>query len=154
MAADSHFHLQRLLGTHGNYTSLGEGLGTSTPTPVIVDPVVPSYCWPNTWQEILRPRPPEARYAALGWHPTLAAHLSDALLETYELIVDRNIKAVGEVGLDYHCIRMKPKEEKKHLIQQQKSSSELCARWHGIVVSLWLFTVGMLLIVMMPPRTA
>ena len=121
MAADSHFHQQQLLGTCGNYTSLGEALGTSTPTPVIVDPVVPSYCWPNTWQEILRPRPPEARYAALGWHPTLAAHLSDALLETfYELIVDRNIKAVGEVGLDYDRIWMKPKEEKKHLIQQQK----------------------------------
>ena len=121
MAADSHFHLQQLLGTHGKYTSLGEALGTSTPTPVIVDPVVPSYCWPNTWQEILWSHPPEARYAALGWHPILTAHLSDALLETfYELVVECNIKAVEEVGLDYDRIWIKPKEEKKHLIQQQK----------------------------------
>ena len=47
MAADSHFHLQQLLGTRGKYTSLEEALATSTPTPLVVDPVVPSYCWPK-----------------------------------------------------------------------------------------------------------
>ena len=42
-------------------------------------------------------------YAAVGSHPDDAAQLDDRLLEIYKkLCADERVKAVGEIGLDYH----------------------------------------------------
>ena len=42
-------------------------------------------------------------YAAVGSHPDDAAQLDDRLLEIYKkLCADERVKAIGEIGLDYH----------------------------------------------------
>ncbi len=42
-------------------------------------------------------------YAAVGSHPDDAAHLDDSLLAMYrQLCTDEKVKAIGEIGLDYH----------------------------------------------------
>ena len=43
-------------------------------------------------------------YAAVGSHPDVADEVNDAVLEEYRLLCRNNpkIKAIGEIGLDYH----------------------------------------------------
>ena len=66
LAADAHCHLQQLV-RYGKtwYASLKAALAVTVPRAIRVNKLVPSYCWPNTWEDILQPRPREARYIAL-----------------------------------------------------------------------------------------
>ena len=107
LAADTHCHLQQLVGFGEKcYKSLEEALNISVPHPLRVDPIVPSYCWPNTWEDILQVHPRAAKYSALGWHPTQAAQYSPALLRDFRrLLKEPDVVAVGEVGLDYDRIQ-------------------------------------------------
>ena len=43
-------------------------------------------------------------YAAVGSHPDAADEVNDAVLEEYRILVreNRKVKAIGEIGLDYH----------------------------------------------------
>ena len=42
-------------------------------------------------------------YAAIGTHPDDAPELSDAAIEMYrQMATDEKVKAIGEIGLDYH----------------------------------------------------
>ena len=130
LAADAHCHLQQLVGYgETRYASLEAALAVSVPHAIRVNPLVPSYCWPNTWEDILQPHPREARYIALGWHPTQAALRSDALLERFHaLLVTPNVVALGEVGLDYNRISYmeEPHQTKAH--QQQQELFEIMCR--------------------------
>ena len=130
LAADAHCHLQQLVGSgEKRYTSLEAALNISVPHPLRVDPIVPSYCWPNTWEDILQVRPRAAKYSALGWHPTQAAQYSPALLRDFRrLLKEPDVVAVGEVGLDYDRIQNKknPRQEEADRQQQKELLEVMC----------------------------
>ena len=59
-------------------------------------------------------------YAAVGSHPDDAAQLDDRLLEIYKrLCADERVKAIGEIGLDYHYEDAAPKEVQIKLLRDQ-----------------------------------
>ena len=147
LAADAHCHLQQLVGYgETRYPSLEAALAAPVPHAIRVDPLVPSYCWPNTWEDILQPRPREARHIALGWHPTQAALHSDALLDRFRgLLVTPDVMALGEVGLDYNRISyMKEPEQEKARQQQQELLEIMCreAKSHCLPLVLHCRDVG------------
>ena len=130
LAADAHCHLQQLVGYgETRYASLEAALAVEVPHAIRINPLVPSYCWPNTWEDILQPRPREARYIALGWHPTQAALRSDALLDQFRaLLVTPDVVALGEVGLDYNRISYMEEPHQTKARQQQQELLEIMCR--------------------------
>ena len=59
-------------------------------------------------------------YAAVGSHPDVADEVNEAVLEEYRRIVAENpkIKAIGEIGLDYHYEDI-PREVQKKAFRMQ-----------------------------------
>ena len=66
-------------------------------------------------------------YAAVGVHPESAADFDeDAVKEIYELSHNDKVKAIGEIGLDYHYEDAVPKDlQKKVFIRQMKIAEDL-----------------------------
>ncbi len=70
-------------------------------------------------------------YAAVGSHPDAADEVNDGVLEEYRMLCKQNpkIKAIGEIGLDYHY------EDFPREIQQQAFRSQMAlARELGLPV--------------------
>ena len=70
-------------------------------------------------------------YAAVGSHPDAADEVNDGVLEEYRMLCKQNpkIKAIGEIGLDYHY------EDIPREIQQQAFRSQMAlARELGLPV--------------------
>ena len=59
-------------------------------------------------------------YAAVGSHPDAADEVKDAVLEEYRMLCKQNpkIKAIGEIGLDYHYEDI-PRERQKEAFRAQ-----------------------------------
>ena len=66
-------------------------------------------------------------YAAVGSHPDAADEVSDAVLEEYRKLCKQNpkIKAIGEIGLDYHYEDIPRELQKKAFIAQMELAREL-----------------------------
>ena len=156
LAADAHCHLQQLVG-YGKirYASLEAALAVEVSHAIRVNPLVPSYCWPNTWEDILQPRPREARYIALGWHPTQAALHSDALLDQFlALLVTPDVVALGEVGLDYNRISYMEEPHQTKAASSNRSCWKSCVGRQKPITSHWFSIVGMLVGRSPPPTIA
>ena len=94
--------------------SFDEALGASTPTPNSGGPS-------NTLLLLVLHLAAGGQVCSTGvTRYTHLSHLSNALIDTfYKLVVSKNIKAIDEVGLNYHHTWMKSDEEQKNMIQQQ-----------------------------------
>ena len=66
-------------------------------------------------------------YGAVGSHPDVADEVSDAVLEEYRQIVAGNpkIRAIGEIGLDYHYEDIPRDIQKKAFRMQMELAREL-----------------------------
>ena len=66
-------------------------------------------------------------YAAVGSHPDAADEVNDAVLEEYWKLCKLNskIKAIGEIGLDYHYEEIPRELQKKAFIAQMELAREL-----------------------------
>ena len=66
-------------------------------------------------------------YAAVGSHPDAADEVTEAVLEQYRQLVKANpkIKAIGEIGLDYHYEDIPRELQKKAFRAQMKLAEEL-----------------------------
>ena len=66
-------------------------------------------------------------YAAVGSHPDAADEVNDEVLEQYRLLVKANpkIKAIGEIGLDYHYEDIPRQLQKAAFRAQMKLAEEL-----------------------------
>ena len=66
-------------------------------------------------------------YAAVGSHPDAADEVTDAVLEEYRKLCKLNpkIKAIGEIGLDYHYEDIPRELQKKAFIAQMELAREL-----------------------------
>ena len=66
-------------------------------------------------------------YAAVGSHPDAADEVTEAVLEQYRQLVQANpkIKAIGEIGLDYHYEDIPRELQKKAFRAQMKLAEEL-----------------------------
>ena len=66
-------------------------------------------------------------YAAVGSHPDAADEVDEAVLEQYRQLVYANpkIKAIGEIGLDYHYEDIPRELQKKAFRAQMKLAEEL-----------------------------
>ena len=67
-------------------------------------------------------------YAAVGSHPDAADEVSDAVLEEYRKLCKlypEKIKAIGEIGLDYHYEDIPRQLQKKAFIAQMELAREL-----------------------------
>ena len=66
-------------------------------------------------------------YAAVGSHPDAADEVSEEVLEQYRLLCRSNprIKAIGEIGLDYHYEDIPRQLQKKAFRAQMKLAEEL-----------------------------
>ena len=66
-------------------------------------------------------------YAAVGSHPDAADEVCDAVLEEYRKLCKLNskIKAIGEIGLDYHYEDIPRELQKKAFIAQMELAREL-----------------------------
>ena len=66
-------------------------------------------------------------YAAVGSHPDAADEVNDAVLEEYRKLCKQNpkIKAIGEIGLDYHYEDIPRDLQKKAFIAQLELAREL-----------------------------
>ncbi len=66
-------------------------------------------------------------YAAVGSHPDAADEVNDAVLEEYRQLVRENskIKAIGEIGLDYHYEDIPRDLQKRAFIAQMELAREL-----------------------------
>ena len=67
-------------------------------------------------------------YAAVGSHPDAADEVNDAVLEEYRKLCKlnpRKIKAIGEIGLDYHYEDIPRELQKKAFIAQMELAREL-----------------------------
>ena len=66
-------------------------------------------------------------YSAVGSHPDDADHVDEALLETYRQLVRSNpkIRAVGEIGLDYHYETVPREIQQKAFRMQMELAREL-----------------------------
>ena len=66
-------------------------------------------------------------YAAVGSHPDAADEVNEAVLEEYRTLVAQNpkIKAIGEIGLDYHYEDIPRDVQKKAFRAQMALAAEL-----------------------------
>lgn len=66
-------------------------------------------------------------YAAVGIHPEFASIISsETINELRELCSNKKVKAIGEIGLDYHFEENPPREVQKHaFIKQMELAEEL-----------------------------
>ena len=66
-------------------------------------------------------------YAAVGSHPDAADEVNDAVLEEYRKLCKLNpkIKAIGEIGLDYHYEDIPRELQKKAFLSQLELAREL-----------------------------
>jgi TatD DNase family protein len=66
-------------------------------------------------------------YAAVGSHPDAADEINDAVLEEYRMLCKLNpkVKAIGEIGLDYHYEDIPRQLQKKAFIAQMELAKEL-----------------------------
>ena len=66
-------------------------------------------------------------YAAVGSHPDAADEVTETVLEQYRQLVQANpkIKAIGEIGLDYHYEDIPRELQKKAFRAQMKLAEEL-----------------------------
>lgn len=66
-------------------------------------------------------------YAAVGIHPEMANELSDEILEEFKRFALKDkVKAIGEIGLDYHCDENPSKKIQKDVfIKQMELAKEL-----------------------------
>ena len=66
-------------------------------------------------------------YAAVGSHPDAADEINDAVLEEYRMLCKLNpkVKAIGEIGLDYHYEEIPRQLQKKAFIAQLELAREL-----------------------------
>ena len=66
-------------------------------------------------------------YAAVGSHPDAADEVNDAVLEEYRMLCKLNpkVKAIGEIGLDYHYEDIPRELQKKAFIAQLELAREL-----------------------------
>ena len=66
-------------------------------------------------------------YAAVGSHPDAAAEVSPEVLEAYRALVRENpkVKAIGEIGLDYHYEDVPREIQKKAFRAQMALAAEL-----------------------------
>ena len=66
-------------------------------------------------------------YAAVGSHPDAADEVNDAVLEEYRVLCKQNpkLKAIGEIGLDYHYEDIPRELQKKAFIAQMELAREL-----------------------------
>lgn len=66
-------------------------------------------------------------YAAVGSHPDAADEVNEAVLEEYRTLVARNpkIKAIGEIGLDYHYEDIPRQVQQKAFRAQMALAAEL-----------------------------
>ena len=66
-------------------------------------------------------------YAAVGSHPDAADEVNDTVLEEYRKLCKLNpkVKAIGEIGLDYHYEDIPRELQKKAFIAQMELAKEL-----------------------------
>ena len=66
-------------------------------------------------------------YCAVGSHPDAADEVTDQVLEEYRKLCKRNpkVKAIGEIGLDYHYEDIPRQIQKKAFIAQMELAQEL-----------------------------
>ena len=66
-------------------------------------------------------------YAAVGSHPDVADEVNDAVLAEYRRLCAENpkVKAIGEIGLDYHYEDIPREEQKRAFIAQMELAREL-----------------------------
>ena len=66
-------------------------------------------------------------YAAVGSHPDAADEVCEAVLEEYRKLckLNRKIKAIGEIGLDYHYEDIPRELQKKAFLAQMELAREL-----------------------------
>ena len=66
-------------------------------------------------------------YAAVGSHPDAADEVNDAVLEEYRMLCKLNpkVKAIGEIGLDYHYEDIPRELQKKAFVAQMELAREL-----------------------------
>ena len=66
-------------------------------------------------------------YAAVGSHPDAADEVCDTVLEEYRKLCKQNgkIKAIGEIGLDYHYEDIPRERQKKAFLAQMELAQEL-----------------------------
>ena len=66
-------------------------------------------------------------YAAVGSHPDVADEVNDAVLDEYRKLCKLNpkVKAIGEIGLDYHYEDIPRDLQKKAFIAQMELAQEL-----------------------------
>lgn len=67
-------------------------------------------------------------YASVGWHPEDAAGFSDASLDLIRTWAKHpKVRAIGEIGLDYHYDNAAPRELQKTVFERQMQlAQELC----------------------------
>ena len=66
-------------------------------------------------------------YAAVGSHPDAADEVNDAVLNDYRMLckLSPKVKAIGEIGLDYHYEDIPRELQKKAFIAQMELAKEL-----------------------------
>lgn len=66
-------------------------------------------------------------YAAVGSHPDAADEVNDGVLEEYRMLCKLNpkVKAIGEIGLDYHYEDIPRELQKKAFVAQMELAREL-----------------------------
>ena len=66
-------------------------------------------------------------YAAVGSHPDAADEVNDGVLEEYRMLCKLNpkVKAIGEIGLDYHYEDIPRDLQKKAFVAQMELAREL-----------------------------
>ena len=66
-------------------------------------------------------------YAAVGSHPDAADEVNDAVIEEYRMLckLHPKVKAIGEIGLDYHYEDIPRELQKKAFIAQMELAKEL-----------------------------
>ena len=65
-------------------------------------------------------------YAAVGSHPDSADEVNDAVIEEYrKLCQNEKVKAIGEIGLDYHYEDIPRELQKKAFFMQMELAKEL-----------------------------
>ena len=65
-------------------------------------------------------------YASVGSHPDIADEVNDAVLESYrQMCKHPKVKAIGEIGLDYHYETIHREEQKRAFRAQMALAQEL-----------------------------